>query len=274
LRCVNRSAEAHALFEEALAVSRALGDRAWEGRTLNKLARLEFYEHDYAAARALHEESLAAVRQTGNSWDMAIALGDLGDVNHAVGDHTAARSHYGESLSLWRELREERGIAQALEGFAMLELAESRTERGVWLLAAAQAIRERITEPSSPSRRASIDRLLQSARAAIGDAYDAAWASGGAATAEQAVAEALTTPSAPPAPRSPMDRDWEPLSARERDVVALIGRGLTNRQIGETLVVSERTVEWHVGNVFGRLGLTSRAQVAVWAREHGVSPAD
>jgi non-specific serine/threonine protein kinase len=49
--------------------------------------------------------------------------------------------------------------------------------------------------------------------------------------------------------------------------VALIERGLTNRQIADRLVVSERTVEWHVGNILGKLGLESRAQVIVRGSE-------
>ena len=39
----------------------------------------------------------------------------------------------------------------------------------------------------------------------------------------------------------------------------------------EPLVVSERTVEWHVANLLGKLGLDSRARLAVWAHEHGGS---
>ena len=159
-----------------------------------------FYERDYAAARELHEEGLVAVRQAGNSWDVAIALGDLGDVDHAVGDDAAAHRHYAESLALWQELRDERGIAQALEGFAMLDLAGSRTERAVRLLAAAQAIRERITEPSSPSRRASLDRLLDTARESIGESYEAIWAAGRVAPADQIIADALRRPAAETTP--------------------------------------------------------------------------
>jgi DNA-binding NarL/FixJ family response regulator len=57
------------------------------------------------------------------------------------------------------------------------------------------------------------------------------------------------------------------LTRRERQVALLVARGLTNRQIAEELVVSERTVEMHVSNILGKLDLTSRAQVAVWAAE-------
>ena len=61
------------------------------------------------------------------------------------------------------------------------------------------------------------------------------------------------------------------LTPREREVAALVARGLTNRQIAAELVIGERTAEMHVGNLLGKLGLTSRAQLAVWAVERGLT---
>jgi DNA-binding CsgD family transcriptional regulator len=58
-----------------------------------------------------------------------------------------------------------------------------------------------------------------------------------------------------------------PLSARELQVARLVARGLTNKQIGETLFVSERTAENHVQHILLKLGFSNRSQVAVWSRE-------
>jgi DNA-binding NarL/FixJ family response regulator len=57
-------------------------------------------------------------------------------------------------------------------------------------------------------------------------------------------------------------------------VATLIARGLSNRQIADELVVSERTVEWHVDNLLGELGLETKARLVVWTREHGLSAAN
>ncbi|MDE2481007.1 MAG: AAA family ATPase [bacterium] len=54
------------------------------------------------------------------------------------------------------------------------------------------------------------------------------------------------------------------LSRRERDVARLIAQGYTNREIAETYVLSERTIEGHVANIFNKLNVGSRSQVAVW----------
>ncbi len=68
--------------------------------------------------------------------------------------------------------------------------------------------------------------------------------------------------------------DGVPLTPRELKVTTLIGRGLSNRQIAEHLSISIATVERHAANIFNKLGLHSRSQVAVWAAEHGLLVAD
>jgi DNA-binding NarL/FixJ family response regulator len=53
-------------------------------------------------------------------------------------------------------------------------------------------------------------------------------------------------------------------------VAALVARGLTDRQIAETLVITEGTVGVHLANIFSKLDLHARAQLAVWAAERGL----
>ena len=60
------------------------------------------------------------------------------------------------------------------------------------------------------------------------------------------------------------------LSPREREVAALVAQGRSNREIAASLVVSERTAEAHVSNILGKLGLSTRAQIAAWVVEKGL----
>src|SRR3712207_5668503 len=61
-------------------------------------------------------------------------------------------------------------------------------------------------------------------------------------------------------PQPPADEPSERLTAREREVALLVGRGLTNRQIAKEFSISKRTAEHHVARILKRLGLHSRAQ--------------
>lgn len=60
------------------------------------------------------------------------------------------------------------------------------------------------------------------------------------------------------------------LSAREIEVLGLVARGLTNRQIGETLCITESTVKLHLHNILGKLGLQNRIQLAIYAVQRGL----
>jgi DNA-binding NarL/FixJ family response regulator len=60
------------------------------------------------------------------------------------------------------------------------------------------------------------------------------------------------------------------LTARERDVAVLVGRGRPNREIATSLSIGERTVQTHLSNVLKKLGLSSRTQVALWVAREGL----
>ncbi len=75
---------------------------------------------------------------------------------------------------------------------------------------------------------------------------------------------ALPSPPARPAVR-PETPAFGGLTAREREVARLVAAGKSNRAIAAELVLSERTVESHVTNILGKLGFTSRTQIATWA---------
>ncbi|MGH7488793.1 MAG: response regulator transcription factor, partial [bacterium] len=62
----------------------------------------------------------------------------------------------------------------------------------------------------------------------------------------------------------------DPLSPREREVLALIARGLTNREIAEALVISEHTARNHVTSILDKLGFSRRAEAAAYAARLGL----
>jgi DNA-binding NarL/FixJ family response regulator len=60
------------------------------------------------------------------------------------------------------------------------------------------------------------------------------------------------------------------LSEQEKRVLRLAAHGKTNKQIAADLFLSDKTVKHHVSNILSKLNLTSRAQAAVWATQHGL----
>src|SRR5215472_12642733 len=160
-------------------------------------------------------------------------------------------------------------MIRGLEAFAAPAAQEQMPGRAVQLAAAA-ALREAARLPSRPAART--ERLLAAADSLGPEAIARLWAEGSGLDASSAVELALAV-SLPAAvgggrdPSRPGASATSPggLTPRERQIVALIVRGRSNRAIAEELVISPATAARHVANILLKLGFSSRAQVAAWA---------
>ena len=94
------------------------------------------------------------------------------------------------------------------------------------------------------SSRIGIDRLAMSARLDVT----------GAADEEAVVDDTVIAPAA-----------WSRLSPREREVLALVSHGRTNREIADALFISEKTASVHVSHILDKLGVSSRVEAALMA---------
>jgi NarL family two-component system response regulator LiaR len=74
-----------------------------------------------------------------------------------------------------------------------------------------------------------------------------------------------------PPQRSFIEPSEEGLTEREREVLSLIAEGMNNREIAESLVISEKTVKTHVSNILNKLHLDDRTQAAIYALRHGLT---
>jgi non-specific serine/threonine protein kinase len=272
-------ANARALMERAIETKRGVASlRDLAFHMLNLSGFLE-EQGDYDGARALYDQSLEQYRQNGDQRTVGITLVRLGSLDTVQGRYDAARQALDESLAVFEDLGDLGGVALSLEGMATLAVAQSRPVRGLRLAGAASVLRSSLDASPLLGSPAGLDQTLQAARQVLGEAAaDAAWASGCALSPADAVAEARAT--AEPetsstgrgaqSPRLRAVPTGVALTARECEVAGLIARGLTNRQIATELVIAEGTVANHVVNILNRLGVGSRAQVAVWAAEHGL----
>ena len=181
-----------------------------------------------------------------------------------------------ESLHLREDLGDRTGIADTLESIAALAATETQSERAVQLAGAAAGIREKVGAPLTPMRRATLDRWLVPVRQVLGaETTRVAWEAGQDMPIEQALDLALAATEAPAmgssTPQEGSAHQLAGLSPREREVAALLAHGLSNRQIAERLLITDRTVAAHVEHILGKLAYASRHQVGAWADEHGLS---
>jgi non-specific serine/threonine protein kinase len=220
------------------------------------------------------EQSLAASRAINCDDGAAVALHFLAALTRARGDPVAATRYAVEGLVLQhRQSYDALGarLAGCVELLGGLACIQGHAERSATLFGAAAAVRKNSGVPMPPVSRAAYERDLATARAQIGSRrFDAAWAEGGWMQVGALVEYASEMIDDVARPRTPTP---DLLSEREREVVTLLARGNTNRQIAEELVISGRTVDGHVAHIFGKLGMSTRAQAAVWVVEHQLASA-
>jgi DNA-binding NarL/FixJ family response regulator len=273
-----------ALLEESLETYRELGNEQSVALSLIVWGVLSRNRGDPEQARAYYEEALMLCRTLGDRSHIALLLNNLARLDRDRQDWQRATARCAESLALYRELGDMHGLATVLSNLAVIAERRGAWEQAARLHGAIEAIVETVGSAGlslSPIERAACDASVAAARAELGDrAFAAAVAEGRAAPPEQvaeavlaagAVEPAARAEGAPPKPSPPAPgRNASPLTRREREVAALVARGWTDRQVAEALVVTEGTVGVHLTNIFSKLDLHSRAQLAVWAAEHGL----
>jgi len=278
---------AQTMLEESASISRELGDLATLCIALRNLADLMQDRRDYPRAARYYEESLEIARERQVAHDIAYNLRGLGNLARVQGQYVRAETNLRESLALLKPIQDRRCIPLTLEGMACITVGAGWAERAARLLGAAQAMQAKTGVPSPPSVAADYQRTVADARQALGsEQFDRAWSEGQAMSLDEAVDLALAEQArpagaadsriAPPAHHGPSGPNV-PLSAREREVVALIAHGRSNREIADALVLSVRTVERHIENIYNRLGISGkagRAIVAAYALRHHLVESD
>jgi DNA-binding NarL/FixJ family response regulator len=181
--------------------------------------------------------------------EIAVAAGRLDDAATAASELEATAATYATS---------------GLEAMAA-------AARGAVLLAEGRA------EESLPVLRDACRRWQE-----LGAAYDAAGTCVRLAEAYRALGDAVSAAAEVERAKDVYERlgvhrpAWESpdgLTRREREVLALVADGRSNRQIGEALYISDRTVARHLTNIFHKIGVTSRTQAARYAIDRGMTAA-
>jgi non-specific serine/threonine protein kinase len=257
---------AASILGEAEAMLRQLGEPHLHGHVVFIQGGVARDVGDLARAGQLIQEGLAELR-TIDCWDgIAEAMYFLAGLTRLLGGRVPATTQAVECLLLQHRLSNRADLANCVELLGGLACDMDQPEQAAPLFAAAATLREQIGVPMPLILRHGYQRDVAIAREALGARrFDRGWAQGALMSVDQLVEYASQLSSASIGPKPALS---DPLSRREREVVALLARGYTNRQIAEELVISERTADGHVANILGKLGFKTRAQVAVWAVDH------
>ena len=257
-------------LEEARTRFSVLDDQAGVANSLIYLAATLSRLGQASRAISLHEEVLAMSEVRGERWFQSWALWALGIELFRQGELSRAIISEQESIRLKDSFNDQLGIALCVEALAWTAVTHGEADKGAQLLGAAASIFDnvgaRLFEHLTPQH----DQSEAAAREKLGQAaFDRAYQAGAAFSLDRSVRYALGKEQATKSRTGRVDhREPVSLTRRESEVAGLVAQGLTNREIAEKLVISQRTAEAHVEHILSKLGFTSRSRVAAWVAEH------
>jgi DNA-binding NarL/FixJ family response regulator len=220
------------------------------------------FDRDVEVVRAAAEEGVRLSRELSDLYALEMMSMNLGFSYLIEGDLRASRPRFTEALKIAHRIDDRVALYALLDALGLSAAASNQPRLAAQLLGAADAVRVGIGADYIGFLLPAIDQATESATNALGKArFDAEYQSGQRLTRDAAVALALgeTAPSAAAKPAVE-----GPLGRRESDVARLVAEGLSNKQIGTRLFISERTVDSHVRSILNKLGFNSRAQIAAW----------
>jgi predicted ATPase/DNA-binding CsgD family transcriptional regulator len=271
--------EAEAHWEEAVALARPLGtqDQGAQilGHLLEHLGFLARQRGDLVGAAALTEEGLVWSEGIGNEWAAAFICGNLASVRREQGDLSGAIALYREALRRTLAQGDRRNFAGILAGLSVALTEAGRSQFGARLVGAVEAVLDADGVALPALCRADHGRAAAELQLALGeDRYGVERATGRCLTPEQILAEVdamLAESEDVTAHSRPCSESRFGITARELQILCLLPTS-TYREIASRLFISERTVEHHVRNLCGKLGVHHRREAVHAARRHGVIP--
>jgi non-specific serine/threonine protein kinase len=279
-----RYARAEERFAYSMSLFREMGDEVGIASVLLYQGIAAHYQGSEARAEALLLESLPSLQGAGDAVGTARALHGLGLVARRQGDLERARAFFQEALQIAHGRGARLEIAQCIEGLAGVACQKGQAHRAARLFGSAEGLRDVIGTDLPNGHQSDHVRDIEVLRSQMAEqTFTEMWSAGRKLALEQAVAYALEEedrnratqlPGARPLTELQMaKRRYGGLTAREREVAALVTQGLSNSAIAAELFVTIRTVEAHITHILRKLGYSSRAQIAAWGIDRGLAEA-
>ncbi|MGA4987446.1 ATP-binding protein [Nonomuraea bangladeshensis] len=264
--------EAVTLLGEAADGHRAAGEESGVVNALMYLATAHGLLGDDEQAIDRFKECLARCEARHEHWFRSYTLWMFGIETWRQGDPARAIEMEREAIRLKQPFDDRLGVALCVEALAWMT-ADASAERAATLLGASQESWRAFGGPLFGYLEGYHEAAEAAAREHLGArGFAAAFRKGvelppgdvpGYATGSE------KTDSEKRRSRAPRTGEASPLTRREREIAALVARGMSNKEIAATLVIAQRTAEAHVEHILCKLGFTSRAQIAAWVAGQG-----
>jgi DNA-binding CsgD family transcriptional regulator len=218
----------------------------------------------------LAEQALVVFRTLGDARRTAIALDHAGKCARRLGEFDRSWVRHRESLALRLQYGDPRGLAVWLEAVAALLAARGESIPAARIYGATGKVRSTHGVPFHGNEAIDHDRVLEQLVRVLGpDVLGVQEAEGQRLTVHQAIDLAVeagdrTPPRPEPDPSGPLAK--YNLTPRETEVLDLVVRRLSDREIGDALFISSRTVARHLAGIFAKLDVHSRHEAANLAR--------
>lgn len=282
-------------LEASLAMDRALGDITGIATVLLPQGVVAFELGEHEQAKALIEESLGMAREIGLERMIAGCLAHLGRIALGERDPQLAGRFLLEGLGRVQVSGARRWSRWYLVGLADVAHLRGMVTRAATLIGASEGVLSAAGAHYDHAISTEIDRIIAGVRFELDEeTFTRLVGEGRAMSLEEAAAYATesnsTSPSRLEQPHAPAgtssgsqesgtpgDREPTPypghLTEREVEVLRLIAAGKSNQEIASELVLSLRTVERHISNIYQKIGATGkvgRASAATYALTHGL----
>ena len=252
------------LLDEAEGVAQELDDlgttlMVHQARALNGLV-----DGDIAAVRAAAAAGARLSREAGDLYSLEMALLNQGFAALVAGDLSGSERHCAEGLRIARQLDDRVAQCHLIGALACCAARAREPRLAARLFGAMESLRVEAGASVNAGMAPTLNEASASVRAALGPARFEADFTAGRQLGRDAAARLALRETSPPVAAAPERADTGVLRERETDVARLVAEGLSNKEIGARLFISERTVESHVRNIMNKLGVGSRAQIASW----------
>ena len=279
-------ARAERLQQRALAQQRRMNLLRDLPHTLINLGEIYRKLGDYTLSHDCFAEAIHLLREQGIGAIEGVALHGFAKLRLLQNDIPGAATMALESTQLLAAAGDQLGVIEDAELTALVAVTAGRHAEAVELAGAATSLRAQIGSTRHPVTEEEMRDIDARARAALSDeAHAAAWAAGAGLTHDALVRrigiiarEIVGTRQPSPLPAAPVASAESPepvavehpLTPREVEVLRLLAKGHSTREVAEMLFISPRTAGTHINNILGKLDMPSRTAAVAYAMRTGI----